>query len=72
MNTTKASCKNGIDSVKANAPDDSKYERKKTASGKHIFNLKDSNHQLIGTSQSYENTASSDKGIESVRTNSTN
>ncbi|MGO2458312.1 YegP family protein [Vibrio casei] len=36
MNTTKASCKNGIDSVKANAPDDSKYERKKTASGKHI------------------------------------
>ncbi|GLT13878.1 YegP family protein [Vibrio algivorus] len=67
--TTKASCENGIDSVKANAPDDSKYERKETAARKYMFNLKAGNHQVIGTSQSYESTASRDNGIESVKTN---
>lgn len=67
--TTKTSCENGIDSVKVNAPDDSKYERKETAAGKHMFNLKAGNHQVIGTSQSYESVASRDNGIESVKTN---
>lgn len=67
--TTKTSCENGIDSVKVNAPDDSKYERKETATGKHMFNLKAGNHQVIGTSQSYESVASRDNGIESVKTN---
>ncbi|RCS69169.1 YegP family protein [Vibrio casei] len=67
--TTKASCENGIDSVKSNAPDDSKYERKETTAGKHMFNLKAANHQVIGTSQSYESTASRDNGVESVKTN---
>ncbi|WP_153446851.1 YegP family protein [Vibrio algicola] len=67
--TTKASCENGIESVKTNAPDDSRFERKETASGKHMFNLKAGNHQVIGTSQSYASIASRDNGIESVKTN---
>ncbi|WP_413479749.1 YegP family protein [Vibrio hibernica] len=48
---------------------DSKYERKETAAGKHMFNLKAGNHQVISTSQSYESVASRDNGIESVKTN---
>ena len=65
----KAGCTNGIESVKKNAPDDGNYERKETSSGKHRFNLKSTNNQVIGTSESYETTAARDNGIESVRKN---
>ncbi|MFN3876736.1 MAG: DUF1508 domain-containing protein, partial [Flavobacteriales bacterium] len=40
----KASALNGIESVKKNAPDDARYERKQTASG-WSFNLKAANGQ---------------------------
>ena len=65
----KASCMNGVESVKKNAPNDAMYERKETASGKHMFNLKASNGQVIGTSESYESVASRENGITSVKTN---
>ena len=52
--TTKAACNNGIDSVKNNAKDDGKYDRKTSANGKHYFNLKATNGQIIGTSEMYE------------------
>ena len=64
---TRASCVNGIESVKKNAPDDVRYERKETKAGKFSFNLKAANHQVIGTSQSYGSTASRDKGVESIK-----
>lgn len=64
---SKASCMNGVESVKTNAPDDSRYERKDSNSGKPMFNLKAANHQVIGTSQLYESVASRDNGIESVK-----
>lgn len=70
--TAKANCENGIDSVKTNSPYDFQYERKETSAGKYMFNLKAMNHQVIGTSQSYESSASRDKGIESVKTNAPN
>ena len=63
---TRASCVNGIESVKKNAPDDARYERKETKAGKFSFNLKAANHQVIGTSQSYGSVASRDKGIASI------
>lgn len=66
---TKASCMNGVESVKTNAPDDNRYERKESSSGKWMFNLKAANHQVIGTSQMYESVASRDNGIESVKKN---
>lgn len=66
---TKASCDNGVESVKKNAPNDSNYERKETAVGKFMFNLKASNGQVIGTSESYETLASRENGIESVKKN---
>ncbi len=65
----RASAENGIDSVKSNAPDDARYERKETSSGKPMFNLKATNGQVIGTSESYESTAGRDNGIESVKKN---
>lgn len=65
----KAGCENGIASVRNNAPDDSRYEKKETEAGKYMFNLRASNNQVIGTSQSYASAASRDKGIESVKNN---
>ncbi|KIC35064.1 YegP family protein [Leisingera sp. ANG-M7] len=65
----KASAENGIASVKKNASDDARYERKETAAGKHMFNLKATNGQVIGTSQSYASASGRDGGIESVKKN---
>ncbi|WP_425404978.1 YegP family protein [Hwanghaeella sp.] len=65
----KSSATNGIDSVKSNALNDGRYERKETKAGKYMFNLKASNGQVIGTSESYESAAARDNGIESVKKN---
>ncbi|MFT4017793.1 MAG: YegP family protein [Agriterribacter sp.] len=67
--TSKAGCENGIESVKKNAPDDSKYELKSASNGKYFFNLKASNGQVIGTSQMYESESSRSTGIASVKSN---
>jgi hypothetical protein len=63
----KSGCNNGIESVKKNAPDDNRYEKKESTSGKYMFNLKAANHQVIGTSQLYDAVTSRDNGIESVK-----
>lgn len=65
----KSGCNNGIQSVKTNAAQDERYERKQSAAGKYMFNLKAGNHQVIGTSQQYESQQSRDHGIESVKAN---
>ena len=67
--TAKASCQNGIASVKTNAPLDNRYDRKEAKNGKYYFNLKAGNGEIIGTSQMYSSTAERDNGIESVKTN---
>ncbi|MFD2585252.1 YegP family protein [Pedobacter vanadiisoli] len=65
----KSSCENGIESVKKNAQDDSKFERKTSKNGKYHFSLKATNGQIIGSSEMYESTAARDNGIESVKKN---
>ena len=65
----KASATNGIESVRKNAPADERYERKDTSSGKPMFNLKATNGQVIGTSESYSSASARDNGIESVKKN---
>jgi uncharacterized protein YegP (UPF0339 family) len=65
----KSGCTNGIESVQKNAADDKRYERKDTKSGKYMFNLKASDNQVIGTSESYNSVAARDNGIESVKKN---
>jgi hypothetical protein len=66
---TKSACQNGIDSVKGNAKDDSKYTKITSTNGKYYFNLKATNGQVIGTSEMYETSSGRDNGIESVKTN---
>jgi uncharacterized protein YegP (UPF0339 family) len=69
MYREKNSAENGIESVKKNAPDDSRYERKEAKNGQFMFNLKAANHQIIGTSETYTTAAARDHGIESVKEN---
>lgn len=65
----KASAENGIASVQKNAADEARFERKDTAAGKFMFNLKATNGQVIGTSQSYTSASGRDNGIQSVMRN---
>ena len=65
----RASAENGIASVKRNASNEARYECKETKSGGHMFNLKATNGQVIGTSESYTSTSGRDNGIASVMKN---
>lgn len=67
--TTKANCTNGIDSVKRNAQDDSKYERKTSSNGKFYFTLNATNGQIIGVSEMYDSESGRVNGIDSVKNN---
>ena len=65
----KASCDNGIASVKKNCTDDNCYEKKQSASGKFHFNLKSTNGQVIGSSQMYDSESGCNNGMDSVKRN---
>jgi uncharacterized protein YegP (UPF0339 family) len=66
---SRASAENGIASVRANCSTDAAYEKKESSNGKHYFNLKAANHQVIGVSQMYASVQSRDNGIASVQQN---
>jgi uncharacterized protein YegP (UPF0339 family) len=66
---SKASCDNGIASVKKNCLDEKCFDKKQTDSGKYRFNLKSTNGQVIGSSQSYDSESGRDNGIASVTRN---
>lgn len=66
---SKPSCENGIESVRTNSQDDSKFERNTAKDDRCYFNLKAGNGQIIGTSQMYESEYGMDNGIESVKNN---
>lgn len=66
---SKSACDNGIESVRKNAADDARFERKTAKNGKAYFNLKASNGQVIGASQMYASNASMENGIKSVKNN---
>ncbi|HVZ24709.1 MAG TPA: YegP family protein [Sediminibacterium sp.] len=67
--SSKSNCDNGIESVRKNSQDDSKYDRKNAANGKFYFTLKATNGQIIGTSEMYESENNRDNGIASVKEN---
>lgn len=69
MYESKAAAENGIASIKKNAADDARYERKESSSGKPYFNLKATNGQVIGKSEMYESTSAMENGIDSVQKN---
>lgn len=64
---SKSSCQNGIDSVKRNAPDDGRFERKEAKDGRFYFNLTATNGQIIGSSQMYKSEQGRDGGIQAVQ-----
>lgn len=67
--TTKAACQNGIESVKKNAADEGRFERKEAKNGVPYFVLKAGNGQVIGQSEMYSSEAARDNGIASVMKN---
>lgn len=66
---TKTACENGIASVKSNAQDDKRYDRKTAKNGSPYFNLKATNGQVIGASEMYSNANAMENGIESIKKN---
>ncbi len=62
----KQSCINGIESVKANAPYDSRYERKDSFQN-YTFNLKAINGEIIGRSENYVSSVGRENGITAVK-----
>lgn len=70
--SSKAGCQNGIESVRKNSQDDSKFERLTAKDDRFYFNLKATNGQIIGSSQMYESDNGMEKGIESVKNNAPN
>ncbi len=66
---TKASCKSGIRSVRANAAREGSFDVKKARNGKFYFTLVARNGEVIGTSQMYKTKDGCKKGIASVVNN---
>ena len=65
----KQSASSGIESVKVNAADDARYERKTAKNGQAYFVLKATNGQTIGKSEMYSTVAAMENGIASVKKN---
>lgn len=65
----KSACYNGIESVKKNATDDSKYDRLRSWRGSSYFNLRAGNNAVIGTSEMYSSESAMENGIASVKSN---
>ena len=69
MYNEKSGAENGIGSVKTNAPDNGRYERKTSVSGEPYFVLKAANGEVIGKSEMYSSAKAMEEGIESVKRN---
>jgi len=63
----KAAAQNGVRSVRENAADDARFERKTAKDGRPYFVLKAANGQVIGQSQMYGSARAMEKGIASVK-----
>ncbi len=67
MYTTKQAALNGINSVKTNASQDTRYDRRVAKNGKPYFVLKAANGEIIGTSEQYSSSAAMEEGIRAVK-----
>lgn len=59
----------GIESVKKNAPDDARYQRKTATNGSPYFVLAAANGETLGKSEMYSSTSAMEGGIGSVKAN---
>lgn len=70
MYESKSACENGIESIKKNAGNEARFERRETKTGDPYFILKAGNGQEIGRSEVYQGgIAGMENGIKSVMTN---
>ena|ERR1044071_4561211 len=69
MYKAKSSAEGGIESVRKNAPTDSRYDSKTSTSGQPYFVLKAANGEPLGRSETYSSTSAMENGIESVKKN---
>ena len=67
--TTKSACLNGIASVKKNAQEEERFDKKVAKNGKPYFNLVAKNGQVVGASQMYASERTMLAGIASVMRN---
>jgi uncharacterized protein len=67
--TAKAAAQAGIESVKKNAADDKRYERKVAKDNSPYFVLTAANGQTLGKSEMYSSGSAMENGIASVKTN---
>ena len=68
---TRSAATRGIESVKKNAGNDKRFERKKAKDGSSFFVMKAANGEPIGKSEMYKTKASMESGIKSVGKNAT-
>jgi uncharacterized protein YegP (UPF0339 family) len=66
MYDTRKAADAGIESIKRNAGNESRFERKKSSKGEDYFVLKASNGEPIGKSEMYSSARSMESGIASV------
>jgi len=69
MYGAKTGAQEGIASVKVNAPQDERFERKTSTKGEPYFNLKAANGQVIGHSEMYSSASAMENGTASVKKN---
>jgi uncharacterized protein YegP (UPF0339 family) len=67
MYKAKSSAENGIESVKKNAADEGRYERKKSSNGKDYYVLKAGNGQVIGQSRMFDDAGALEAAIAAVK-----
>lgn len=64
---SKSGAKNGIESVKENAPKDQRYQRKSSSNGQPFFVLMAGNNEPIGRSEMYSSESAMETGIAAVK-----
>lgn len=69
MYASRESAKNGIESVRKNAVEKDRFERRESKNGKPYFVLKAANGLEIGRSEMYSSRAAMENGISSVGKN---
>lgn len=66
---SKASCANGIESVRKNCADPDRFVKNVTPTGMFRFKLTAKNAQTIGSSQNYKSESGCNNGMKSVAKN---
>lgn len=70
MYESKSACENGIESIKKNAGNADRFDRRESKGGDPYFVIKAGNGQEIGRSETYQGGATAmENGIKSVMTN---